>query len=281
MAKEDIQWAVLGILILIVVALVVKPMATGEPPNIGLPTPTPEPVTAEPTTIPPTAITLPPTTATATLPTPVPTWDESVKKIGFVDPSTYGVNLTSSLPNSTKIPSGDAAVRGDLTTYATFSGKYSGTTQVINIPFPYWELWYTVDPITTYTRADTESEATAIPTVRSVSGVAVNAQEGSYSSLMPQISIQVMDGTDPNRIVRTVSPPGGIDPTLWEANTNALDKIEDDDKKEAMARTYTDPRPWKEKFYEGQRSYFFIIKTSLINSYTINIKVPSSYIGKY
>ncbi len=49
-----------------------------------------------------------------------------------------------------------------------------------------------------------------------------------------------MDADDPNRIVQTITPPGGLDSSLW---------------------TESDPRPWKEKFFEGQKNYFFIITT--------------------
>ena len=43
----------------------------------------------------------------------------------------------------------------------------------------------------------------------------------------------------------------------------------------------SDPRPWKEKFYEGQRNYYFVINTQALSSYTIEIRVPEEYIGKY
>ena len=54
--------------------------------------------------------------------------------------------------------------------------------------------------------------------------------------------------------------PGGLDSTLW---------------------TESDPRPWKERFYEGQRNYYFVINTQALSSYTIEIRVPAEYIGKY
>jgi hypothetical protein len=69
-----------------------------------------------------------------------------------------------------------------------------------------------------------------------------------------------MDANDPNRIVRTITPPGGLDLTLWKES---------------------DPRPWKEKFYEGQKNYFFIITTQSLSSYSIEIRVPADYLGKY
>ncbi len=78
--------------------------------------------------------------------------------------------------------------------------------------------------------------------------------------ITPIFTLQVMDADDPNRIVRTITPPGGLDSTLW---------------------TESDPRPWKEKFYEGQQNYFFVINTQALSSYTIEIRVPAEYIGKY
>ena len=45
--------------------------------------------------------------------------------------------------------------------------------------------------------------------------------------------------------------------------------------------TESDPRPWKEKFYEGQQNYYFVINTQALTSYTIEIRVPEEYIGKY
>jgi hypothetical protein len=43
----------------------------------------------------------------------------------------------------------------------------------------------------------------------------------------------------------------------------------------------TDPRPWVEKFYEGERGYYFIINANSLLSYEIDIQVPTRYIGKY
>ena len=248
MQKEDIQWAVLGILILLVIALVIKPMVTGEPVNLGLPQNT----NATEGNVTSATIAAPSITTLKTIPaspkrtpTPTPTWNKAVQTVRFVDPATYGENLTEPIPNSTKLNTSTAMIRNtEMTTYATFSSKYSGATQVVKMPFPYWELWYSVDPV-----ASSLQEPAA-------------SSDGSYSTAMPSFSIEVIDANDPNRIVRTISPPGGIDPSLWE----------DED---------TDPRPWKEKFFEGQRSYYFIVRTQLLSSYKIDVKVPTSYVGKY
>lgn len=262
MQKEDIQWAVLGILILLVIALVIKPMATGQPVNIGLPTPTPTPTPEQTPFLP--AITLTPepsvTTITVTTQTPVTTWNQDTQTIGFVDPSTYGLNLNQTLPNSTKYTSNSPSVRNEtLATYATFSGQYSGTTQVINIPFPYWELWYTVEPLSS--DIEQQSEVSGSYIITPTQGAYLSGFTGSYSTALPALTIQVMDADDPNRIVRILSPPGGINPQLWTGDD--------------------DPRPWKEKFYEGQKKYYFVVNAAILKSYSIDIKIPSSYIGIY
>jgi hypothetical protein len=261
MQKEDIQWAVLGFLILIVVALVIKPLATGQPVNIGLPTQTPSPVPTTEIVRPITPKqTTPPVIPETSSATPTPTWDQSVQEVQFVDPSVYGVNLNQSFPNSTKIPPSDAALRNSsLVTYATFSGQYSGATQIIHIPFPYWELWYTVEPMSSDLQE--QAEVSGIYILTPTQGVYQSGFTGSYSTAMPALTIQVMDADDPNRIARTISPPGGIDPSIWSSDD--------------------DPRPWKEKFFEGQKRYYFIVTAAILKSYQIDIKIPPSYAGKY
>ena len=147
MDKKDIIYVVAALGIILVIALVIKPIATGQPVNTGLafllPTPTPTPV---PTYIPiqniPLATTIP--TIPTTPPTPVPTWDAKTKTVAFVNPETYGISMNQSLPHGSRFNTTQPDT--NMTTYATISGQYSGTTQIINIPFPYWELTYTVTP---------------------------------------------------------------------------------------------------------------------------------------
>jgi hypothetical protein len=178
-------------------------------------------------------------------------------KVGFVNPSSYGISLNQSLPNGTRIDS--AGRNTSRITYATISGQYRGTTQVMHIPFPYWELWYTVEPAGKM-GGDDQSLSSSTVVGEEGSGIYHSFVQGSFSVITPVFTIQVMDADDPNRIVRTITPPGGLDSTLW---------------------TDSDPRPWKEKFYEGQRNYYFVINTQALSSYTIEIRVPAEYIGKY
>jgi hypothetical protein len=97
--------------------------------------------------------------------------------------------------------------------------------------------------------------------------------------------IQVMDGDDPNRIVRTITPPGGIDINLWKGGGSDGGDYPTRTSKYAseitVVVTPVDPRPWTEKFYEGQRNYYFVVTAKSLNSYSMEIKVPTRYIGQY
>jgi hypothetical protein len=256
MDKKSVMYAVGALAIILVIALVVKPMVTGQPLNTGLPVVTtpafPIPVTLTPAAT-STQLMIPRVSPSTFPPTAVPTWDKNVITLGFVNPSSYGISLDTPLPNGTRFNT--SGVNISMTSYAKIVGKYSGTTQIIKIPFPSWDLVYTVDPVPA-------SEPGSIEVVSTGgAGVSHSGVQGSYSGVVPQFSVQVVDATDPNRNVRTFSPPGGINVNLWKDTT--------------------DPRPWIEKFYEGQKSYYFIIKSTLINSYSIDIRVPTQYAGKY
>ena len=283
MDKQDLMYGVAAVAVILVMALVVKPMMTGHPVNTGIPVPSapttlpvptgvPAPSTTPiPTPIPTTPV---PTTLTA-VPTPPPTWNNQVQSIGFVNSSQYGIPANEEIPNSSRFDS--FALNTTTVSYARISGQYSGTTQVISIPSPYWELVYTVDPVPA-------SKPGSVAITPTKGGVGLSGVQGSYSGVMPEFTIQVMDAQDPNRIVRTISPPGGIDINLWKGVKATINP-------EATGRTaklttsadtpYNDPRPWTEKFFEGQQSYYFIISSQLIKSYTIDIRVPSRYIGTF
>jgi hypothetical protein len=260
MDKQAVMYAVGAMIIILIVALVIKPIATGQPLNSGLPgATTPYPTT--PVTTPDnggvTHIVIAATSISTLPPTPVSTWDKNVMKVVFVNPSSYGISLNQSLPNGTRI---DSIGRNTSSiTYATVSGQYSATTQVMHIPFPYWELWYTVEPAGKMGGKD-QKLSTSSATGGTGSGIYHTVIEGSFSVITPVFNLQVMDADDPNRVVRAITPPGGLDSTIWIGS---------------------DPRPWKEKFFEGQRNYFFVINAQALSSYTLEIRVPMDYIGKF
>jgi hypothetical protein len=258
MDKKAVMYTIGGLVLILLVALVVKPLVTGQPLNIGLPsaaTPIPAMVVTTPGSGTIDYSVVPVTSVKTVVPTPVPTWNRNVMKVQFVNPSTYGISLNQSLPNGTRIDS--VGRNTSRIIFATVSGQYSATTQVMRIPFPYWELWYTVEPAGTMGGKDQKLSSSI---VKGSGDTSHSFVQGSFSVITPRFILQVMDADDPNRIVQTITPPGGLDSTLW---------------------TESDPRPWKEKFFEGQKNYFFIITTQALSSYSIEIRVPADYLGKY
>jgi hypothetical protein len=131
--KQDFTYVVLGIVVVLVLALVVKPAATGEPTGLW--------GAGEPTITPAWTPTIPPVTAAPT-PTPVPTWDGKPRPVGFVDPGVYQIPAGESRINMTPLPSGSAPAVTRWVTYATIDGQWSGTTGIVRIPFPMWRLDY-------------------------------------------------------------------------------------------------------------------------------------------
>lgn len=164
--KQDFLYVVLAIAVVLVLALVIKPAATGGVPGLWG---TGEP---EPAVTPVWTPTIPPATTVPT-PTPVPTWDGKPRDIGFVDPGTYQIPTEKNRLNMTVPPAGTAPGTTRWVTYATIDGQWSGTTGIVRVPFPMWRLDYS--DITT-----TNDE-------------------------IPFFNCQVMDAEDPNRFVRIIT----------------------------------------------------------------------------
>lgn len=171
MERKDILVVVISIAAFAVLALVVKPILTGQ--SLGLPiggqnlegTVAPAHTLAQ---TPGVSTTLPPgkgLPATPPMPTPAPTvaWDGSVKTVGFVDQPGNQVP-----PPSPTIPP-DSLPNRTLTTFARISGQWSGTTEKLYIPYPSWVMEYTAEPTT-------------------LSG-----------DVFPRLVIQVFDAQNPNR----------------------------------------------------------------------------------
>jgi len=289
MQKEDYQWVILALGILVVIALIIEPVATHEPPNFSIPVlPALPQMPALPsapqtvTTVPATIVTTPPVTAAPTpqttvsappTSTPVPAQtvlvlNGSTQTVGFVDPSTYNVNLTTYTPRHNELipefanQSYNPQERSRNYTSLLkppITGHWSGTTQVINIPFPYWELWYTIEPTASDLSKQGDVSGSYVIQPTQGQGASASGGQGSYSTVKPTFTVDIMEAGNSSRLVRSVTPWGSIDPALWKDN---------------------DPRPWKEKFFEGQKSYYFIIKAGSITSYSLDIKVPNNYLGK-
>lgn len=278
------MYLVAALALVLVIALVIKPVVTGQSLETGIPLPV---TTLEITTMPEH---MPPlvtpglirsfTTQPTSTPTTLQTWNpNAVQTVAFVDPSAYGLTTNDTVLKGTRI---DASSRNtSMTTFATLGSSEgaSGTTNIMYIPFPYWELEYTVEPATRLSQSNFEITPTG------GSGIAHSGIEGSYSTVKPEFKIQVMDGDDPNRIVRTITPPGGIDIDLWLGNEPEGGEYPTRTSKYASQVTPdvtpVDPRPWTEKFYEGQRHYYFIVSAKGLTSYSMKVNVPTRYIGQY
>jgi len=168
-AKADIFYVILGIVVVILLALVIKPIAMGEVPRLPWGLEGGEDVM--PTVTPAWVPTIPTATATPT-PTPAPPWNGTPQKIGFVDPSTYQIPAGESRINMTTLPVNTSAPTRWVT-YATIDGQWSGTTGIVRIPYPIWRLDYS--DITT----------------------------SNYEISL--FNCQVMDAADPNRFVRIIT----------------------------------------------------------------------------
>jgi hypothetical protein len=70
--------------------------------------------------------------------------------------------------------------------------------------------------------------------------------------VFPRFIIQVFDASNPNR-----------------------DVFHDDE----ILYEKVPENPWVQKFYEGNREYYFKIDTRFIKTYTITIKIPTQYVG--
>jgi hypothetical protein len=278
MEKEDYQWLILALGILLVVGVIIKPALTHEEPNFQIPQlpelpplrmPTPlaivttQPVTKVPTQRVTTIATqappdVMPATTTQPISTSTPVW--TLQTVQFVDPRTYNVSLQSVQYRNLSQTQSPYRITDYTSLLASpITGQYSGTTQVINIPFPYWELWYTVETTSSDVRQQAEGSGMYEISPTQGEGVSRSGVSGSYSTVMPTFSIDVIDADNPSSIVRTITPPGNLDPLLWQTD---------------------DPRPWKEKFLEGNNQYYFIIRANTLSSYSIDIKVPTSYLEK-
>jgi len=250
MEKRDLVIVIAALAIVIVMALVIKPAITGEPPDLSIPIPGVEPTPTPGPSLPDWAenYNAPPTEVPSMGPsTPQPTWSGQSQTLGIVGPGATPEPTRS----HSRLPEDTTPIPENLLIYATIEGNYGGMTENLSMPFPYWEIHYTVEPWERFAGV-TESRAGGIAS-------------SMGTEVFPSFSIEVRDAADPDRIIRTIEPAGGLDPELWDRGANY------------------DPRPWVEKFYEGttRGDYYFVINTHMIRTYHIEILVPERYLGSY
>ena len=149
-----------------------------------------------------------------------------------------GTTLSATITNPATPALTSAFPGSGFTPLITVTGQSGKTSDTFSVPGGYWELWYTAEPLTSGGQDSVSSS-------------------GSNSAVFPSLQIQVIDKTHADRLVATVEPPGGLDKTLWQ-------------------KSGIDPRPWKQKFYEGNKEYYFVITAKHLTSYTIEARVPVS-----
>ncbi|MDD4127769.1 MAG: hypothetical protein PHV39_08820 [Methanomicrobium sp.] len=137
-----------AIVIVIVLAVVVKPIMNGETVQIlpdsksntisNIPVPSGAPTTPYTSVLSRTTLT----------PTPTPVWNGAPKTVQFVDPSTYNIQWSPEIRDfGFRMPGYEEPENNSFITYATINGQWDATTQVINIPFPYWEIEVSLESI--------------------------------------------------------------------------------------------------------------------------------------
>jgi|GEM_PF-812198 len=147
MERRDILAIVAALAVVLILALVVKPMLTHQAPNLGLPeTPAPSvPVEQGPAesgvvVTGPTEIVL----------TPEPTAVQASATPTEIEPQKTGSEIGKPLTSLTPVtwqPDADNPMPAvQMITYADIVGKYTGSTAPFRIPTPYWEIAYNITP---------------------------------------------------------------------------------------------------------------------------------------
>lgn len=146
MERRDIMVIAGAVLVVLILAVVVKPMLTGQAPNLGLPqapastgpiepisTPINQGTGTNPVTPAPESTPANSPPETTPVETPVPG-----SKQGVPEPSPTSVSWQPDPENP--MP----AIQ--MVEYADIVGKYTGSTAPFRIPTPYWEIAYNVTP---------------------------------------------------------------------------------------------------------------------------------------
>jgi hypothetical protein len=111
------------------------------------------------------------------------------------DTSTPMVQVTT-IPTPLPTPTPAIPLNNRETTIGSITGGDGVTSANISIPYDYWVLYYSVDPLVK-------------------GGQDSHSGTGSNSAVFPTFSIQITDMST-GQLFDTESPDGQLDPTLWE-----------------------------------------------------------------
>jgi len=294
MQKQDLIVFIVAILIVLVLAFIVKPMMDGEsvlPSQDSVKTtlpskiPVPEGSNENPYT---------PSVIMETTPTPTPAWDGTAHNVQFVDPSTYNIQWEGHVKDfGFSIPAYSEPEADEMVLYASISGQWDATTQIINIPFPLWEIDTRLESIGDV-GFDTDYEGSGeVQGVVASGGTSLGVESSKMHYIIPWVNVQVMNADNPEGpvyILNTLTEgPVPIDIDKAEASSSEeyfaepteVTTSEDSSSEsiDTISRENIEEYKWVHKFYEGAGNYYFIINPNMLKSYTIDIYVPKKFLG--
>ncbi|MBN1432487.1 MAG: hypothetical protein JW931_06905 [Methanomicrobiaceae archaeon] len=297
MQKQDLVVFIMAIVIVLVLAFVVKPMMDGksilpsqESGTATLPQvlPLPEGSSENPYT---------PSVIMVTTPTPTPAWDGTAYNVQFVDPSTYNIQWEGHVKDfGFSIPAYTEPEAKERVLYATINGQWDATTQIINIPFPMWEMETRIEPIGDVGGADDitggDDEAGGVEGLRASEGASLGVEVSRMHYITPWVNVQVINADSPDGetyILNTMTEgplPLEFDKTGASASEDFFAEPSDVSSGEednevsgdVPSRDTLGDYKWVHKFYEGYGNYYMIINPNMLKSYTIDIYVPKKYL---
>lgn len=148
MQKQDLVFFIAAIAIVIVLAVVVKPIMNGE--TVAILPQSSETRDVSNIPIPSGAPSAPYTPIIASsqagsAESSSSSWDGVAKSVQFVDPSTYNIQFAQSKDFGFRMPGDEQYQKEEFVTYATIDGQWDATTQIIRIPFPYWDMKVSIE----------------------------------------------------------------------------------------------------------------------------------------
>jgi hypothetical protein len=206
-------------------------------------------------------------------PSPTPTWSGTPVQVGLQGGSSSSYIYPREYPVDPDTRYSFSQESFPLIPYTTFTGKNSVKTNPIEIPTGYWELWYTVDMKDDLLHPDITKKSESKEKTSEGKKIIPESMD-SISVVYPWFSIRV-ENADSGSEVRYITPPGGLNPRLWKGDFVSPDADEPEDTpREYDSGINWDPRPWKEKFFEGYQKYTLDIDARNLISYKVEIKVP-------
>ncbi len=294
MQKQDLIVFITAILIVLVLAFVVKPMMDGESvlpaqqtATTKLPSKIPVPEGAKDNPYTPSLVME--VTATST-----PAWDGTAHNVQFVDPSTYNIQWEDHVKDfGFSIPAYTRPEEKEMVLYATINGQWDATTQIINIPFPLWEIDARIEAMgdVGFDTEGGDDDSGEVEGLVASGGESLGVESSKMHYIVPWVNVQVMNADNPEGpvyILNTLTEgplpieqdksEGSSSEDFFTESEEKESSDNDDTVENAISRENLNEYKWVHKFYEGAGNYYFIINPNMLKSYTIDIYVPKNLI---